>query len=201
MLEIKNLHKSFKSLTVLNGIDLSIKEGELVYIHGINGCGKSTLFKIVCDIIEADEGTVTKESNVKLGALIENPGFSEFDTLKKNLKYLAELTGTYDEVKAMELCKLLNLDYKNRNVMHSYSVGMRQKAGIIQSMMEGQNLILLDEPTRGLDKESVKNFYTLIQSLINENKTVIIASHEPLEMLTFTASYLLEDGVLIKEEV
>lgn len=201
MLEIKNLHKSFKSLTVLNGIDLSVKEGELIYIHGINGCGKSTLFKIVCDIIEADEGTVTKESRVKLGALIENPGFSEFDTLKKNLKYLAELTGTYDEVKAMELCKLLNLDYKNRNVMHSYSVGMRQKAGIIQSMMEGQNLILLDEPTRGLDKESVKNFYTLIQSLINENKTVIIASHEPLEMLTFTASYLLEDGVLIKEEV
>lgn len=199
MIRLKGVSKSFRKLQVLNNLDFEVGKQELIYIHGINGCGKSTLLKIIADILEADKGKYEKDSNVKIGALIENPGFLEGLTLKQNFKFLGDLTNSYDEQKCKDLCSMFQLDFNNRNPMRSYSVGMRQKAGIIQSVMENQNLVLFDEPTRGLDRESVECFKVLLNNMISEGKSIIVATHEPLEDICFTSSYELKNGRLYKE--
>ena len=178
MISLTRVQKKFNNNYVLKDINLSVGNGELIYIHGINGCGKSTLFKIICDILEVDSGIVTIDEDTHIGALIENPAFLERDTMKYNLKYLADFNKNYNEEKIRKLCQLFQLDFDSKAKMKNYSLGMRQKVGIIQAVMENQNLILLDEPTRGLDEESVKSFYQLIHHLIAENKSVIIASHD-----------------------
>ena len=200
MINLKKVQKKFNNNYVLEDINLSINKGELIYIHGINGCGKSTLFKIICDILEIDSGIITIDEDTHIGALIENPAFLERDTIKYNLKYLADFNDNYDEQKIRELCQLFHLDFDSRTKMKNYSLGMRQKVGIIQAVMENQNLILLDEPTRGLDEESIESFYTLINKLVSEGKSVIIASHDKYEELKFTSSYQLKKGRLIYDE-
>lgn len=200
MINLKKVNKQFNNYYVLDGINLSVDSGELIYIHGINGCGKSTLFKIICDILEIDSGVLTIDDDTYIGALIENPVFLERENIKYNLKYLADFNKKYNETKIRELCQLFQLDYDSRVKMKNYSLGMRQKVGIIQAIMENQNLILLDEPTRGLDEESIKRFYQLVNQLILENKSVIIASHDKYDELHFTKSFLLEKGKLINDE-
>ena len=179
MLEIKGLVKSFHSRRVIDHLDLYAGRGEIIHIKGQNGCGKSTLFKIICDILDKDEGTIHLDDGVKIGALIDNPGFLENRTLKENLKYLLSLTRSQvDEAHLRKLCTFFFLDLEEKSKMKAYSVGMRQKAGIIQAVMEGQDLILFDEPTRGLDEESVGRFGELVTRLASDGKCVVIASHD-----------------------
>ena len=199
MLKIENLKKSYKNYIVFEHLNLTINDGDLIYIHGINGSGKSTLFKIICGIIEADEGKVIKDDDTYIGALIENPGFIENETIRFNLKFLASLKNNYNEERIIELCQKFHLDYKNKNKLKEYSLGMRQKVGIIQAIMENQNVILLDEPTRGLDDEAIKTFCEIIKALNQEGKTIIIAAHDYLTQLPFNKHYHLKNG-LLKEE-
>ncbi|MDD6513606.1 MULTISPECIES: ATP-binding cassette domain-containing protein [Sharpea] len=199
LLKCEGISKSFKSLHVLDDINLTVNPGDCLYIHGKNGCGKSTLFKIICDILQADQGQIVKSEDLSIGALIENPGFIEEESLHYNLAFLADLKNHYDEQRIRELCALFQLDYDNRSPMKSYSVGMRQKAGIIQAVMENQNCILFDEPTRGLDKEAIEQFEHLINDLIEKGCCVIIASHDYLPNVHYTKTYLLESGKLMAE--
>lgn len=196
MLKLLNIQKKFNSNHVLRGIDLTIHAHDLIYIYGINGCGKSTLFKIICDILSYDSGKIEKDNHLKIGALIENPGFLENESLKTNMKFLANLTKSYHEDKIRELCTRFQLDYDSKTAMKAYSVGMRQKVGIIQAIMEDQNLILFDEPTRGLDEESIKVFINLVNQLVEDGKAVVIASHDYLKDIKFTKTMELVNGVL-----
>lgn len=200
MLQIKNLNKSFSKQQVLQDLNLCIKKGDLVYIHGINGSGKSTLFKIICKIIEADSGTCEINQESYIGALIENPGFLENESISYNLKFLASLRHRYNEEKIKELCHLFQLDYKSKAKLKTYSLGMRQKVGIIQAVMEDQDFILLDEPTRGLDHESIIAFISLINQLHQEGKTIIIAAHDYLEQIQYNKIYHLQNGQFIQDE-
>ena len=143
MLKVNHIKKSFKQNTVLEDINLEINKGECLYIHGKNGCGKSTLFKIICDIIQTDSGTIEKKPDTYIGALIENPGFIENESLRFNLEFLASINHHYNEERIRELCHMYSLDYDSSSTLKDYSVGMRQKAGIIQAVMEEQNLIFL----------------------------------------------------------
>lgn len=199
MLKIENLKKAYKNHIVFENLYLQINKGDLVYIHGINGSGKSTLFKIICGISEKDGGTIKKNKDVEIGALIENPGFLENETLRFNLKFLASLKNHYNEQKITKLCQDFHLDYQSKAKLKEFSLGMRQKAGIIQAIMEDQELILLDEPTRGLDDEAIKTFCQIINQLHKQGKTIIIAAHDYLDSLAFNKHYHLIEGVL-KEE-
>ena len=198
MLKLEKITKSFKDEKVLQELDLEVGEKDLIHIKGANGCGKSTLFKIITGILSEDSGQIYKDDNIKIGALIENPGFIENESLKYNLKFLLSLTHYNDEKKMEEYCNRLGLDLQNRKSIKKYSLGMRQIAGIIQAIMENQNLILLDEPTRGLDDDSVKEFNKILKELQEENKTIIIASHEGHEGLAFTKNYIMKQGKLIQ---
>ena len=162
--------------TVLEDINLEINKGECLYIHGKNGCGKSTLFKIICDIIQTDSGTIEKKPDTYIGALIENPGFIENESLRFNLEFLASINHHYNEERIRELCHMYSLEYDCSSTLKNYSVGMRQKAGIIQAVMEDQNLIFFDEPTRGLDEESIIVFENMVNTLVEGGKSIVIAS-------------------------
>lgn len=196
MLEIKKISKKFGRHIIFKDVSITIKEGELIHFYGPNGSGKSTLFKLITDIISPDKGQIKIEKGKRIGALIENPGFIENETILYNLKYLYSLLNKYDEKaeKHIEkLCQNFNLDLYNQDKMKNYSIGMRQKVGIIQSVMENQDIILLDEPTRGLDKAGVEEFYKLINEYNKgKNKIIVIASHEPLE-LPFDRKLIIKD--------
>lgn len=200
MLEITALCKSFRQNLVLDHIDFHVEKGDLIYIHGINGSGKSTLFKLICDILQPDSGEIIRDNDVHIGALIENPGFLDNETIRYNLKFLASLKHHFDEKTIIDLCERFQLDYYSRTKLKHYSLGMRQKTGIIQAFMEGQNFILLDEPTRGLDDESVKAFCQLINETHEAGKTIIIAAHDFLKDIQYNKIYQLKNGKLIQDE-
>lgn len=199
MIELKNINKSFGTNCVLRDLNWKIESNELIYLHGKNGCGKSTLLKIICDILQPDRGEIKKSNNLNLGALIENPGFLESETVKYNLTFLASLKNNCDMNYISELCDYFELDVNSKTKLKNYSVGMRQKVGIIQAIMEHQNVVLFDEPTRGLDDKSIESFINKVNLLKEQGNTIIIASHDRLPLIQFTKSYLLEDGKLILE--
>ncbi len=191
---VKSLRKSFKGTMVLDGLNLEIKKGALVHIRGGNGSGKSTLLKLIAKLIDPDSGCIYVETSQKIGGLIENPMFIEHETALFNLQFLAELTGTFDWEKARNLMQQFDLEITSKKPVKSYSLGMRQKLGIIQAIMENQDLILLDEPTRGLDRKSVAAFNEIIESLRDAKKTCIICAHDGVSSIDFDAVYELEYG-------
>lgn len=196
MLEVNHIAKSFKGNTVLTDVSLQVKAGQLIHISGANGSGKSTLFKIITKLLEPDHGSVRIGKDDVIGALIENPGFLEFESMMTNLRFLANLNNRFDQSYTLQLVKQFGLNPTNRQAISKYSVGMRQKVGIIQAVMEHQSLILLDEPTRGLDKASIEQFIVLIDALINDGKSVMIASHDDVPGLMYDLALRLEDGRL-----
>lgn len=195
-IQLSSISKTFNQRLILNQIDFQAESGKLIHIVGGNGSGKSTIFKIICQIIEPDSGTVFLSDDVNLGALIENPSFIEDRSIKANLSFLGKIKNQFNEERVVNLVSRLGLDYDNKQKLSKYSLGMRQKVGIIQAIMENQNVILLDEPTRGLDKEALAEFNKIIGELIEESKTIIIASHDNLADLQFDEYYSLEEGRL-----
>ncbi len=200
MLKVSHVKKSFKKLTVLKDISLETQDGELIHISGVNGCGKSTLFKIIVGILKADGGESQTDKDDYLGALIENPGFIEYETAWDNLTFLGHFNHRFQPEKTRDLLKSFDLDPDNSQAVGNYSVGMRQKLGIIQAVMEDQNIVLLDEPTRGVDKEGVQQFVNLLDQLRQEKKTVIVASHDETPGLVYDRRLRMKDGVLLPEE-
>ncbi len=201
MLDIKDLNIAFHRHLVLHDLSLHLDDQELVYIHGINGSGKSTLFKLICDIIKPMSGSIEKDKDLSIGALIENPGFLENETLEYNLKFLASLKNHYDPVLVEKLCREFDLPYYERMKLKNFSVGMRQKVGIIQAIMEDQQLILLDEPTRGLDQKSIQTFCQMINDLHDQGRTIMIAAHDYLPDIHYTHIYRLDHGQLHPDEM
>lgn len=200
MLKVSHVKKSFKKLAVLKDISLETQDGELIHISGVNGCGKSTLFKIIVGILKADSGEIHTDKDDYLGALIENPGFIEYETAWDNLTFLGHFNHRFQPEKTRDLLKAFDLDPDNPQAVGNYSVGMRQKLGITQAVMEDQNIILLDEPTRGIDKEGVDQFVKLMKDLRSENKTVIVASHDEIPGLVYDRRLRMKDGILLNEE-
>ena len=199
MLDIKDLNKDFHKHSVLKQLSLHLEGNELIYIHGINGSGKSTLFKLICGILKPTSGTIEKKKDLQIGALIENPGFLENETLAYNLRFLASLNNHYDQQYIEELCQQFHLDFHSRMKLKNFSVGMRQKAGIIQAIMEKQELILLDEPTRGLDQESIHIFCQIINQLHQQGHTIMIAAYDYLPDIQYTHIYHLEGQLYLDE--
>lgn len=194
------LRRALKKLAVLKDISLETQAGELVHISGVNGCGKSTLFKIIVGLLKADSGEIHTDKDDYLGALIENPGFIEYETAWDNLTFLGHFNHRFQPEKTRDLLKAFDLDPDNPQAVGNYSVGMRQKLGITQAVMEDQNIILLDEPTRGIDKEGVDQFVKLMKDLRSENKTVIVASHDEIPGLVYDRRLRMKDGILLNEE-
>ena len=199
MLELRQIKKSFGQKLVLKNVSLLAKPGELIHISGINGSGKSTIFKIITGLLEADSGEIRLGENDVVGALIENPDFLEYESAMTNLHFLANLNKRFNEKEVRGLLRYFMLDPDDPEPIAKYSVGMRQKVGIIQAVMENQNIILLDEPTRGIDQESISLFVALLKKLKQQNKIVVVASHDQINELKYDRRFILHHGILQDE--
>ena len=188
---IENLRKSFGEEEILHGICREFETGKIHGIVGNNGSGKTVMMKCICGFLRPDEGhvfvnglEVGKDIDFPedMGIIIETPGFLPGVTGMKNLKLLASLRGIADDRRIRQTIERVGLDSKLRKPVSKYSLGMRQRLGIAQAIMEDPSLLILDEPFNGLDKHVVAKIRSLIKELRAEGKTILLASHNQADI-------------------
>lgn len=194
MIVIEEVCKRFKEKEVLNHVSLKMEKGKIYGIVGRNGSGKTVLMKCICGFLYPDSGTITvngKEIGKDMdfledaGIIIETPGFISHYTGMQNLKNLASIQGKIGKEKIRETMELVGLDPENHTPVGKYSLGMRQRLGIAQAIMEDPDILILDEPMNGLDKHGVKDIRELLLKLKAQGTTMLMASHnrEDIEVL------------------
>lgn len=202
----KNVVKRFGQEEVLHGVSHDFETGKIHGVVGNNGSGKSVFFKCVCGFLIPDEGEIfVEEKRVgkdvdfpeSLGMIIESPGFLPGASGFKNLKLLAALKGVATDERIREVIRMAGLDPDMKKFVGKYSLGMRQRLGIAQAIMENPRCLILDEPFNGLDKQGVQDMRALIKELRGEGRTILLASHNAadIEALCDTVCEM-EAGVL-----
>ncbi len=211
-LEVKDASKKLKDVVLLSHVNLKIERGKIYGIIGRNGSGKTVLLKCICGFMPLTEGEIL-QNGIKIGKdtefikdtgfIIENPAFLPLKSGYKNLKYLADIRGVANAARIKECLKMVGLDETASKPVGKYSLGMRQRLGIAQAIMEDPEMIILDEPMNGLDNDGVKRMRALFLRLKKEGKTILIVSHnsEDIKMLCDKV-YILDQGKLyIKNEI
>ncbi len=203
--------KKFKDVTVLDHVSLKVEKGTICGLVGRNGSGKTVLMKVICGFILPDSGQVSVDGKrigkdcdfpKETGVIIENPGFSQYISGAKNLRNLASINQKISQDEIARVMELVGLNAQDRKWVSKYSLGMRQRLGIAQAIMEGQSLLILDEPMNGLDQEGVEDMRKLFQNLREQGKTILLASHsrEDIAMLCDEV-YEMEHGVIRRKDV
>lgn len=203
----EHLSKEIKKQLILKDINLSLKKGFIYGFRGKNGSGKTMLFRALCGLIRPTEGTVTvggatlgKEMSFppSVGVLIEYPGFLNGYTGFENLKMLARLKDQIDNERIKESIRLVGLDPDDKRKYRKYSLGMKQRLGIAQAIMEEPELIILDEPTNALDTDGIEELKKLLLDLKKENKCILISSHDKEELNYLSDEiFMMENGKII----
>lgn len=205
IVEISNLTKDIKGTKVLSNINLNLESGKAYGIVGRNGSGKSMLFKAICGLINPTEGDIKVfDKPIKNGSfpdstgiIIENPGFLLQYSAFKNLKILASINNTISDEKIKETITLVGLDPNDKKSVKKYSLGMKQRLGIAQALMEDPKLLILDEPMNGLDSEGVRQIRKLLLDLKSKSVTILLASHNSEDISEICDYvYTMENGVL-----
>jgi ABC-2 type transport system ATP-binding protein len=197
VIEITGVTKRYGSATVLDNINVSFERGRIHGLIGRNGSGKTMLMKCICGFVPVTSGKIVvngkiigKDTDVpdRLGAIIENPGFLYNYSGYKNLKFLAGIKNTIGKQQIREAIEMVGLDPDSRKHVGKYSLGMKQRLGLAQAIMENPDILLLDEPMNGLDKTGVEEMRVLFKKLADSGKTIIMANHsaEDIEMLCDT---------------
>lgn len=203
-IEVNGVSKKIKENKVLDNISFSIERGKIIGFRGKNGSGKTMLFRALSGLIRIDEGEIKIDGKVmgkdidfpeSLGIVIEYPGLLPGYTGFENLKILADLKGIIGEDKIKEAIKAVGLDPEDKRKFKKYSLGMKQRLGIAQAIMEKPDLIILDEPTNALDQEGVELVKNILIELKNQGKTILVASHDKEEIEYLSDEiYSLEKG-------
>lgn len=182
----QNVYKSFKNIEVLHDVSLQADKGSICGIIGRNGSGKTVLFKCICGFLQTDRGEIQIEGKAvgrdkstlsNLGIIIESPGFLRHYSGYKNLGFLMGLNGKPDREKINDVLDLVGLAEQKNKKVGKYSMGMRQRLGIAQAIMEDQNILILDEPMNGLDNQGVEDMRQLLLKLKEKGNTILLASH------------------------
>ena len=205
-LEVKNLIKKFGEKTVLRGVSLNCEKGKIYGIVGYNGSGKTVLFKCICGFLrpEAGEILINGKSHINratylsnMGIIIEEPAFMKNKSAYHNLKYLYLINHSLDRELLFRTLERVGLNPKDRKKVGKYSMGMKQRLAIAQAIMENPELLILDEPMNGLDKQGVSEIRALLRSLKNEGKIILLASHnkEDIEILCDEVNEI-DDGMI-----
>lgn len=207
-IELRNVSKSFKNKILYNQISLEIESGTCVGFVGENGVGKSVLFQIIAGIMPPDNGEVYINGSKlgvggydfpeDVGILINEPGYIEYYSGFKNLQLLAQIRNIITDDEIRETMKNVGLDDTDKTPVKKYSMGMKQKLGIAQAIMEKQNIIILDEPYNALDYKTNKEITKILVRLKEEGKTILMTSHQHdyLEMLCDKIYCFEEKGLI-----
>ncbi len=210
MIILENISKTFKDKTVLQNTSLTIEDGIIVGFVGRYGSGKTVLFKLICGLLRPTTGTVTVQGKQlgkdcdfapDVGVLIETPSFISYESGFRNLRDLAAIRKkiTPEEVRAA--IRSVGLDDTDKKWVGKYSLGMRQRLGIAQAIMEHPSLLILDEPMNGLDRSGVEEMRRLFSSLRDNGTTILLASHaaEDIDLLCDKV-YKVSDGIVTERE-
>lgn len=209
MIAVKDGQKSFGEHRVFDKVNLTINKGSIVGIVGRNGSGKTVLFKSILGLLMLDKGEIIVRGQVigrdigivdNVGTIIESPGFLPNFTGFENLWLLASIKNILNKEDVKEVIDKVGLDPESKKKVSQYSMGMRQRLGLAQAIMENPDILILDEPMSGLDSEGVESIRNLLLTLKNQGKTIILASHssEDIEILCDDV-YRMQDGQLLKE--
>ncbi|EOS76335.1 MAG: ABC transporter ATP-binding protein [Lachnospiraceae bacterium] len=194
IISIENLTKKFGDVTVIDNVNLSIERGKIYGIIGRNGSGKTVLFKLITGYLSPTGGRVVVSGKEigkdidfadNIGIIIENPGFLKGYTGFKNLAYLAGIRNVIGKEEIRESMEKVGLDPDSNKKVGKYSLGMKQRLGIAQAIMENPEILILDEPMNSLDNQGVEEIRKLLMELRDEGKTIVLASHnkEDIEIL------------------
>lgn len=194
MIRVENLFLTIKGNEILKDVNVHFEKGKIHGLIGRNGSGKTMLMKCICGFVRPTGGQITvadkrvgKDCDFpeSLGMIIENPGFIPYYSGCKNLTLLADLRKKIDKSQVLATMEKVGLDPGLRIPVKKYSLGMRQRLGLAQAIMEDPELLVLDEPMNGLDKDGVVDMREYLLELKEQGKTILIASHsaEDIELL------------------
>ena len=206
-IRLKDVYKTMKGTQVLKGVNLMVEQGDIVGIRGINGSGKTMVLRAIAGLIRVD-GSVEiggkkmepGECPKDIGVLVEMPGFLPEFTGKKNLQLLGMLQEGVTEEDIEEAMNAVGLDPKDRRHYKKYSLGMKERLGIAQAILKKPKLILLDEPTNGIDSVGIQMLEELLWRLKEEGSTIVVTSHDRdfLDAVT-SQCYEMKEGSLRRE--
>lgn len=209
MIIIENATKKFGTQTVLNNVSLTLEDGKIYGFVGQNGCGKTVLFKSICGFIYLDRGTITVDGKVigkdidiikDAGIIIESPGFLPNYSAFKNLKFLTMIKDNIGDEQIKSTLVSVGLDPESKKVVGKFSLGMRQRLGIAQAIMENPHILILDEPMNGLDKRGVEDIRKILMDLKKKGKLILLASHNPLDIdILCDCVYELDAGTIVNQ--
>lgn len=184
VLEINNLQKSYKTTKALKGISFSVPEGSIFGILGPNGSGKTTLLGILLDILQADAGNFSwfgkpgsASQRKQIGTLLETPNFYHYLSAVRNLEITSQISGRGDKAEILNILKKVGLYERRNSTFSTYSLGMKQRLAIGSALLGAPAVIVLDEPTNGLDPVGIAEIRELILELKSNGHTLIVASH------------------------
>lgn len=209
VIEIHNLSKIINDITILNNISVNFEKGKIYGIVGTNGSGKSMMFKAICGLINSTKGEIKVFDEVikdgsfpkSTGIIIENPGFLPQYSGFKNLKILASINNVVSDEDIKNMISLVGLEPNDKRAVKKYSLGMKQRLGIAQALMEKPKLLILDEPMNGLDEDGVKLIRDILLGLKKESVTILLASHNKEDINELCDKvYRMKKGVLSIDE-
>ncbi len=212
VLEVKSLTKRIKQTAIVDDVSFDVKRGEIFGLLGPNGAGKTTIIRMIASLINRTNGQVLinghdldsefEKAMGDLGAIVENPEFYKYMSGRKNLIHYARMATTpIDSGRLDEVAQLVKLDYAMDKKVKTYSLGMRQRLGVAQAILHKPALLILDEPTNGLDPQGIKEFRMYLRELAEEGIGVLVSSHLLAEMQLMCDRFaVIEKGKLIHIE-
>ena len=206
MVKLEGVTKTFKKAVVVQEVTAEFRQGEITGIVGRNGSGKTVLFKMICGLLQPTAGKITVNGKQigkdvdfpeSIGVIIETPGFLPFQSGYRNLMEIAGINHKIRKEEVREALRQVGLNPDSRKPVGKYSLGMRQRLGIAQAIMENPDVLVLDEPMNGLDETGVEEIRKLFLGLKESGRTLLIASHnkEDIEVLCDKV-YRMDGGVL-----
>lgn len=211
VIETKQLTKIYGTQTAVNAVNLHVKKGRIYGLLGRNGAGKTTIMKMVLGLASITSGEVEvfgqdikgREKRVypRIGAIIETPGFYPNLTGTENLEIFAKLRGTAAPDAVKSALEIVGLPYKDKKLFSKYSLGMKQRLGIANAILHDPELLILDEPTNGLDPIGIAEMRDFIKDLsVMRGKTILISSHILSEIALLADDIgIIDHGVLLEE--
>lgn len=207
-IEMKNISKTFVGRVILNDISIAVEKGKTIGIVGSNGSGKSVLFKILCGFEKPDRGIVSVRGEIvgekgrdfpeNVGVFINSPAFIGIYSGLQNLKFLTEIQNRIGEKEIREAMEKVGLNPDDKTKVDNYSLGMKQKLGLAQAIMEGQDILVLDEPFNSLDYRTYEDVKNLIRMFKSEGKTIFLTSHDYKDIEELCdLIYVIEDCRLV----